>query len=112
MRFICRAILIIAGLSVGLVVLAVVLEGLGVLETSPETCEELAPEIVELSEDSGHPFSPQILKISQIETLTPTGDNILECSGLARWSRGEDSVIQFHLEEDADGDRFIGYQGQ
>lgn len=74
----------------------------------PETCEELAPQIVELSEQDTRPFSATFLKLYDIEEIE--GTRKLECTANAKLSSGGNSAIKFYLEEDADGDQFIGYQ--
>lgn len=77
---------------------------------SIETCEELAPHIIELSEQSADSYPGKILKMYDIKDVIGTGTNDLDCSATGRMSRGDDTTIRFHLVEDADGDRFIGYQ--
>lgn len=75
-----------------------------------ETCEELAPHIIELSEQNADSYPGKILKIYDIREVS--GTNELDCSATARMSRGGDTTIKFYIEEDADGDRFIYYQAR
>ena len=77
---------------------------------SIETCEDLAPEIIELSEERAGEFSPSILKLYDIREVR--GTNVLDCRATGKMSDAYDSIISFHLEEDADGDQFIGYQAR
>ena len=44
------------------------------------------------------------------EEVTRTSER-LECEGDARWSSGEWRVA-FHIKEDQEGDRFIGYESK
>ena len=74
----------------------------------PQTCEELAPRIIELSEDDD---LVSILKLSSIRKIENT-EYALECSAAAKMSRGGDSTISFYIEQDEDGDMFYGYQPQ
>ena len=76
------------------------------------TCDDLAPKIIDLSEENANQFAPKILKISEISEEEVIGEATLQCSGLARLSRGEPRPIDFYILEDADGDRFIGYEAQ
>ena len=95
-----------------LVIILFAFTGCGTSLTTPETCEDLAPEIIELSEDNVGPFSAAIIKLYEIEEVKGSSDKILDCEATARWSRGDDSEIEFYMEEDSDGDRFIGYRSK
>ncbi len=93
------------------IVLIVLLTGCSELskkEISEMQCADLIPEIIDLSEDNDNPLAPTILKIYDVEELERTSQRI-DCEGDAKWSTGEWRVA-FHIEEDGDGDRFIGYQ--
>ena len=75
----------------------------------PETCEELAPRIMKLSEERESPFSGRVLKFYDMEELEATGEYTLRCRAKAKRSRGGDaSVFFFYTTEDEDGDSFIG----
>ena len=78
-------------------------------EDEPMTCDTLEPQIIELTEEQEGPFSPKILKMYELEEIKST-DYILGCKANVKWSKGEESIIMFYLEEDKDGDRFIGYE--
>lgn len=81
-----------------------------------ETCEDLAPKIIELSKDNEIKF----LKISDVknagllkEVIRPDRDNrtnLLFCSAVARTNRDTNLEVWFYLEKDEDGDTFYGYQ--
>ena len=80
---------------------------------SIETCEDLAPSIIEMTEEKRGPFNRRILKMYDInQNATPSKNRLLECTATAKMDRGGDVDITFYMEEDADGDRFIGYQQQ
>ena len=85
--------------------------GLGGCQGSIATCEDLAPHIINLSEEQKWPFSAKILKLYDIKAraATNTGQK-LNCTANAKMNRGDNATIQFHLEEDSDGDQFIGYE--
>ena len=104
-------------LVLGIAGLAGVVIVIGILESdtgSPiETCEDLAPSIIEMSEEKRGVFSRRILKMYDINrNATPGKNRLLECTATAKADRGGDIDITFYMEEDADGDRFIGYQQQ
>lgn len=72
------------------------------------SCDELAPQIIELTEEQEGPFSAKILKLYDIEEVEPLG-YVLRCQATAKWNRiHDDGVITFYIEEDKDGDQFIG----
>ena len=73
------------------------------------SCESISPHIVKLSEETEGPFSAKILKVSEVEEVSRS-ETLLLCRGSAKWSRGEDSDVEFHWEKDEDGDAFIGYK--
>lgn len=50
-----------------------------------------------------------ILKVSEIEETSRTTKR-LDCYGIARLNNGGEEGIVFHIEEDADGDFFYGYE--
>ncbi|MDE0446336.1 MAG: hypothetical protein OXH96_06640 [Spirochaetaceae bacterium] len=72
-------------------------------------CDTLMPRIVKLSEENEGPFAAKILKVSEVEEVSRS-ETLLLCRGSAKWSRGEDSYVEFHWEKDSDGDAFIGYK--
>lgn len=78
-----------------------------------ETCEELEPYIMKLSDEDQNPFQPKILKMYNIQKSEHKNTNkILVCTAKVKWNRGEDSNIKFHLEKDDEGQYFYGYEGQ
>jgi len=90
----------------------------GLLEpVTYDTCSQLAPAIIQLSEDDNNVFQPHILKIYAIEEVSKDlveesfrPDN-LHCRGNAMFSSGEtDEPVIFHMTTDQDGDSFIGYE--
>ena len=93
-----------------MVISLLVFTGCGASLTTPETCEDLAPMIIELSEDNEGPFSGRIIKLYEIDEVRGASDRVIDCKANAKWSRGGDSGINFYMEEDSDGDRFIGYE--
>ena len=102
----------LTGLLLGVVV-AVLFTGcfdLPLKDISELQCEDLIPEIIDLSEERKNPLAPAILKIYNAEEVTRTSER-LECEGDARWSSGEWRVA-FHIEEDQEGDSFIGYESK
>ena len=76
--------------------------------TLPETCEELAPDIVNLSQEQTNPLSITILKLYDIKEVTKT-DSRIECIGDASIGSGDNLAIEFQAYSDQDGDVFIGY---
>ena len=94
------------GLLVLVVIIVVVASG-GAVGT-PETCDELAPEVIKLSAERESPFAGRILKFYDIEELEASGEYILRCRARATRSRGGDANVVFYMTEDDDGDRFIG----
>ena len=72
----------------------------------------MLPEILELNEESvaEDPRRDKVLKVYDVEE-TKRSDDRLDCSGLAKTSQGSDNKrLDFHLEQDRDGDQFIGYR--
>jgi hypothetical protein len=75
----------------------------------PETCEKLAPDILDLSENNTNPFGIQILKLYEIEEVSKT-ETRLECTAVATTGGSGDRIpIKFEAYSDQDGDVFIGY---
>lgn len=72
-------------------------------------CGDVVPEIIALSQeqDNSNPLTPRILKMYDVQEVGRS-DERLDCMGLARTSTGQ-GLIVFHMEEDRDGDKFIGY---
>ena len=102
-------------LVLGIVGVAGVVIVIGIFESDVggpiETCEDLAPGIIEMSEEKRGLFSTKILKMYDInQNASPDKNRLLECTATAKMDRGGDVGITFYMEEDADGDRFIGMQ--
>ena len=75
----------------------------------PETCEELAPQIVEKSEK----HERHILKLYDIKEIE--GTRKLECTANAEWSSGRNSAINFFFDVSDDGlhqTKMIGYRAR
>ena len=75
------------------------------------TCEELLPEILELNEESVAEDSrrAKVLKVYDVEETERSKDRV-DCSALAKTSQGSDNLrLNFHIEQDRDSDKFIGY---
>ena len=99
-------IILIAGLYlIGQIVSSITNE----MEAAADTCEGLAPSIIELTEEDKNPLTPVILKIYDIET-TQDPKRELSCTGVAKLSRGKDTKIKFYVWKDKDGDYFHGYE--
>lgn len=80
------------------------------LQISEFECLFFLDEIISMSERrSVNTSRPRILKIYDPQEVSIT-DTKYVCSGLAKMSQGGDVSIEFHIEEDRDGDRFIGYK--
>jgi len=104
-----RRNLMLKKVSVLLILIVFALTGCEVLEPSlPETCEELAPQIVTLSEEQTSPFAINILKLYEIKEVTKTNTRI-ECTADANAGSGDGIAIEFQAYSDQDGDVFIGY---
>ena len=74
------------------------------------TCKELAPDIIELSEDSKNPLQPRLIKLYDIQASEAPDDTyVLACEATATMSNGNNSWIFFYMTKDSDGDIFIGY---
>lgn len=79
--------------------------------SSIKTCKDLSPRIIKLSKENQNPFASKILKMYEIrESAYKDGAKILNCTARAKWDRGGESIVNFHLEKDKDGDYFIGYK--
>ena len=100
-----------AALSVALVFAVVTIGCNSVLgiEIATYSCEDLKDDVVELSEEQQNPFSPAILKISDIDERVRTATRLV-CTGTARLNNGSEERILYHIEEDADGDFLYGYE--
>ena len=79
------------------------------IDLATYSCGELKDRVIELSEEQQNPFSPVILKVSEIEETSRTAKR-LDCYGVARLNNGGQEGIVFHIEEDVDGDFFYGYE--
>ena len=73
---------------VGLILLASVLTQETGTSLEDATCEELAPQIIDLSKKKTGPFNPSILKLYEIKTIPNTGERFLNCSAKAKMARG------------------------
>ncbi len=71
-------------------------------------CGGLVPKIIDMSESNKDPLASKILKVYNAKEVTRSNRR-LECEGIARTSSDGWSRVSFHIEEDWDGDRFIGY---
>ena len=98
------------GLLIVLVVIIALASGGGATSPKVSTCKDLAPHIIELSEERESPFSGRVLKFYDIVELETSDDYILKCRARATRSRGGDANIIFYMTEDEDGDRFIGME--
>lgn len=101
--------LILGGLAaLGIIALVGIIFGgvFGSSSASP-TCDRIAPQIVDLSEDR----LLTILKLSNVETVSTT-PTLVQCRADARWSNNSQQPVTFHWERDAVGDAFIGYRMQ
>ncbi len=69
-------------------------------------CEDLIPQVIKLSKDNAkdNPFARPILKIYE-PTETGRTTARLDCEADAKWNFDR---VAFFIEEDSDGDRFIG----
>ena len=92
-----------------LMVLAMSCDAVLGINLATYSCEELKDRVIELSEEQQNPFSPLILKVSEIEETSRTAER-LNCHGIARLNNGAQEGIVFHIEEDVDGDFFYGYE--
>ena len=73
-------------------------------------CAYVIPGIVKMSKERAHYTTVQrILKVYEPRELRSNNEEFV-CSGKVKWSRGQDSDIEFYIQEDDDGDRFIGYK--
>ena len=80
------------------------------LQISEFECSFFLDDVINMSERrSVNTTRPRILKIYDQQKVSNT-DKKYVCSGLAKMSQGGDVSIEFHIEEDRDGDRFIGYK--
>jgi hypothetical protein len=111
-------------LVVGLVIAGIVwqvlmrLTGADVAASGPMTCDQLATEAVELSEDE----PVELLKVRALDVDldqqtsgwdAPTGADetvVLRCTGRGVWSDGSKQGVRLELSVDADEDYFVSYQ--
>ena len=77
--------------------------------TPVTNCDNLAPKIIDLSEEKAGFLSPNILKLYEIEQVSKTSKR-MTCRADARFSTGnERESIEFYKVTDEEGDSFIGY---
>ena len=84
------------------------------LPISERECDRvLMQDIIDLSKElaSRKPSQRIILKIYDPEEISNTNDK-LTCGGQAMLDTSEKVMIEFHVEEDKDGDRFIGFDAE
>ena len=79
------------------------------LDLNELECEYLVPDITLLSQNQSNPYAQKILKIYDDITVVSRSAKKLVCTGPVKGSQG-DSFLEFHVEEDRDDDRFIGYK--
>jgi hypothetical protein len=79
------------------------------LDLNELECEYLVPDITLLSQNQSSPYAQKILKIYDNITVVSRSAKKLVCTGPVKGSQG-DSFLEFHVEEDRDDDRFIGYK--
>ena len=73
-------------------------------------CAYLAPRIIKMSKERAqYTILSRILKIYEPRELRSNSEEFV-CSGKVKWSKGQDKDIEFYVQEDEDGDRFIGYK--
>ena len=91
--------------------LEVVLMQTANVSLSSWNCESLSEEVISLSRENADSFTPEILKIYEIQETFRSSTRV-ECSGRARLSSGIDSTVPmvFHIQQDEDGDLFYGYE--
>lgn len=65
--------------------------------------------VAELSMELSHQQDIGILKVYDMRIVVSNSTRV-ECSGLARWSRGQSSHIYVFVEHDGDGNNFYGYR--
>ncbi len=73
-------------------------------------CEDLGPDIIELSKENSAQGATHILKLYEIAEVSRTEDR-LDCSAVALTSRNSRQSIVFYALVDEDGDSFIGLKG-
>ena len=82
----------------------------GAVDVANTKCEEMVGDIKKLSarKAAAQPESLEVLTIYDLEEVarTPRG---LDCRGIARWSDGRASIIDFHIELDPAGSETILY---
>ena len=86
--------------------------GFRLLPISERECDVvLMRAIMELTEEMSmqSALHQTIIKIYDPKEISNTGDK-LTCRGKAKFQTKKDSVIEFYVEEDKDGDRFIGFE--
>ena len=74
------------------------------------SCEDLGPDIIELSEKNNAPGTTRILKLYDIAEMSRT-ESRLECSAVALTSRNSRQNMVFYAFIDEEGDSFIGFEG-
>ena len=73
-------------------------------------CEDLVPQVIDISEENKHPIRPSSLKIYEIKEASRSSRRLV-CSGEAKTSRGGNQPLTFYVEEDKDGAQFVGDKG-
>ena len=88
--------------------------GFRALALSERECDKtLTHAIIEMAKDnaSRDVSKRQILKIYDPEEISRTTHK-LTCGGQAMFDTSEKEMIEFYVEEDKDGDRFIGFNAE
>ena len=73
-------------------------------------CDNLASQVIDMSEVNKHQIRPYILKIYEIKEVSRSRRRPAR-SGDAKTSRGGNQPLTFYVKEDKDGAMFVGYKG-
>ena len=85
-------------------------EDWGPLALDEYKCAYLVPQVISMSKErEEYTALRQILKVYEPTELRSDSKEFV-CIGRAKMSRREDVNIQFYVQEDRDGDRFVGYK--
>ena len=102
----------------GLGYLIVTVLGINDESAALDTCDELAPHVILVSEQGeGAIHLLKLFDVTDRKALAPsirpdTGrlQNVLFCHAVGLTSRNTEQAIYFWLEEDADGEQFYGFE--
>ena len=95
--------------KISLIALVLVILVIVIIEFSGDgndTCEDIVPEVVDLSKDG----APWIHQIYNIQEWSRTDSQTFLCIGAATMSSGDVFKIQFFSEVDSEGTVWIGYE--